>query len=330
MRFCRLLTTFAGVLLLAGSAGAAEWRVPGDFPTIQGAIDSASVHDGDTIFVDAGSRAGATVTKAVAIQARGLVQIVDGPVVGPFGKAGFYFPGSGQGSGASITGFSFTGIPLPVFSRGADDVSVSRNTMMLFLQGVTNWAYGSWGNRWDISGNTMHHVMTSCGGGIGVLVGDFMGGTVAGNLVAHNSIRGRLRLPEGECGGYNAPGITLYADFRGGAAGASITANIVSKNHVALATNAAIVGTQSRLVTVSGIELTDTRDDGGILPRAVEGNTITFNDLRGMAVPLSSNPAELLDPSVNTIENNYTAPPPAFDRQLLAKPARVADPLPIR
>ncbi len=49
----------------------------------------------------------------------------------------------------------------------------------------------------------MHNVTTSCGGGIGVLVGDFQGGTVSGNLVARNSIRGRLRVPGDECGGYD-------------------------------------------------------------------------------------------------------------------------------
>ena len=52
MRLCRLFAvTIAGVLLLAGSAGAADWRVPGHFPTIQAAIDSSRVVDGDTIVV---------------------------------------------------------------------------------------------------------------------------------------------------------------------------------------------------------------------------------------------------------------------------------------
>jgi hypothetical protein len=56
---CQLLATFAAVLLLAGSAGAAEWRVPSDFATIQDAIDSPSVKAGDAIVVDAGAYAGA-------------------------------------------------------------------------------------------------------------------------------------------------------------------------------------------------------------------------------------------------------------------------------
>jgi len=331
MKRCRLVTTtFAGVLLLAGSAGAAEWRVPADFSTIQEAIDSDSVHDGDAIVVEAGSYAGATVTKAVAIRATGLVNIVDGPVVSVFGKAGFYFPGGGEGSGASITGFSFTGIPLPVFSRGADDVTVTRNTMAFFLQGVTNWAYGSWGNRWEIAENTMHSLMTSCGGGIGVLVGDFQGGTLSGNLVARNSIRGRLRVPGDDCGGYNAPGITLYADFRGGAAGAVLQANVVTKNNVLLKSATPVLGGDPWLVTVSGIELSDTRDDWGIQPPVIGGNAVTYNDLRLMEVPLSSNPAELS--TANTIENNYTGGPAWFpDRHRMgARRPALAGPSPIR
>jgi len=331
MRVCRLLTTFACALLLAGSAGAAEWRVPGQFPTIQEAIDSASVNAGDTIVVAAGSYAGATVTKPVTIRASGVVNIVDGPVVSAFGKAGFFFPGGGQGSGASITGFSFTGIPLPVFSRGADDVTVNRNSMAFFLQGVTNWGYGSWGNRWEISDNVLRNLMTRCGGGIGVLVGDFLGGTLAGNFVTRNSVRGRLRVADDDCGGYNAPGIVLYADYRSGGTGAVLQGNVVTKNSVGLTSAAPILGGDPWLVTVSGIELSDTRDDGTILPPAISGNAVTYNDLRLMEVPLSFTPGELS--AANTIANNYTGMPVWLPDRQHARAARrpaAAGPAPIR
>ena len=130
MRLGRLFAVaIAGAPLLAGSAGAAEWRVPGDFPTIQAAIDSSQVVGGDTILVRPGWHAGATVTKAVTIRGVGRANIVDGPVVSPAGKAGFYFATGGQGSGATITGFYFDRVAFPVFSRGADDVSVTQNTI---------------------------------------------------------------------------------------------------------------------------------------------------------------------------------------------------------
>ena len=37
---------------------------------------------------------------------------------------------------------------------------------------------------------------------------------MTGNVIAHNMIRGRVHVPHADCGGYNAPGILLFADFR--------------------------------------------------------------------------------------------------------------------
>lgn len=307
MRLGRLFAVaFAGAPLLAGSAGAAEWRVPGDFPTIQAAIDSSQVVGGDTILVQPGWHAGATVTKAVTIRGVGRANIVDGPVVGPAGKAGFYFATGGQGSGATITALYFDRVEFPVFSRGADDVSVTQSTMTRFLQGVTSWAYGSWGNRWEIADNTLYNVRTSCGGGVGILVGDFQGGTVSGNLVARNRIRGRLHVPSSDCGGYNAPGILLYADYRGGAAGGTLTANVVTKNRVFLQAATTRIGGAPWLVTASGIEVSDTRNDWTIQPPAIRSNAITYNDLRDMEVPFAFTPDGI--DTANAVDNNYTGP----------------------
>ena len=225
----------AGALLLCRSAGAAEWRVPGHFPTIQAAIDSSLVKDGDALRVLPGRRTGATVTKAVVLRALGCVTIVNGPVVNALGKAGFLFPGSGAGSGATVDGFAFEGVAFPVFSRGADDVSVTRNTMLGANQGVTNWANGTWGKGWDITHNAILDLRTSCGGGIGILIGDYAGGTVTGNVIAHNEVRGRVRVPSDDCGVYDAPGIVLFADWRyTNDAGATIAGNRVTKNRVSI------------------------------------------------------------------------------------------------
>ena len=56
------------------------WRVPGDFTTIQEAIDSPDVDDGHRILVGAGSHAGAYVTKAVEIRGEGGAIIDSGPL----------------------------------------------------------------------------------------------------------------------------------------------------------------------------------------------------------------------------------------------------------
>ena len=105
MKTGRILTaTTALALLMCGSAGATEWRVPGRFPTLQAAIDSSLVKDGDILRVLPGRRTGATVTKAVVLRALGWVTIVDGPTVNDLGKAGFLFPGGGAGSGRRVEG----------------------------------------------------------------------------------------------------------------------------------------------------------------------------------------------------------------------------------
>ena len=79
----RLALTRAGVAAAmtwaAGPAPAAEWRVPRDFRTIQTAIDSPRVADGDVVLVAPGRHAGAVVTKSVEIRGNGRAVIVDGP-----------------------------------------------------------------------------------------------------------------------------------------------------------------------------------------------------------------------------------------------------------
>ena len=300
MRLFRLFAvTIASVLLLAGSAGAAVWRVPGHFPTIQAAIDSNRVVDGDTILVRHHVCRGATVTKAVVIRAHGRVTIWDGPAVNSLGKAGFLFPGKGKGSGATITGFTFHRVAFPVFSRGADEVSVTHNSMWSAIQAVTNWANGEWGRGWNISHNEIAHLRTSCGGGIGILIGDYAGGAVTGNEIAHNRIDSRLQVPHTDCGGYNAPGIVLFADFRyPGDQGAVIKWNRVFKNRVIVSSG------KPSLVTASAIELTDTQDPPGQI--LIRKNDIVYNDLRGTEVPFEFTPDDLEEE--NRVEFNYVGP----------------------
>ena len=303
MKLGRVLTAtmalVGAAIPFAGAAGK-TWMVPGDFPTIQAAIDSSRVQDGDAIAVFPRLRlAGAVVTKAVTISAIGQATVVTGPVVNALGKAGFLFPGDGKGSGATITGLHFSGVAFPVFSRGADDVSVTHNTMGSPVQGVTSWAHGRWGKGWHIAFNSIWNLRTRCGGGIGILLGDYAGGRVTGNMVVHNAIRGQVHVSASDCGGYGAPGITLFADFRyPGDTGAAIDGNRILKNRVFLeSSRPAVVG-------ASGIELSDTRDLGGEL--VIKDNGVVYNDLRGTVVPLNFTPDELA--TVNQVEHNITGP----------------------
>jgi len=107
------------------SAYAANWSVPGDFATIQDAIDDASVNDGDTIRVGQGEHAGATVTKAVEIKGQGGAVINEGAPgqdlqlpIDCMGIPTVYNIGFRiilGGSGATISHLKFEDVAFPVY-----------------------------------------------------------------------------------------------------------------------------------------------------------------------------------------------------------------------
>lgn len=270
-------------------ANAADWHVPGSFATIQEAIDNAAVDDGDRILVGSGEHAGALVDKSVEIKGTGGATISSGPVH----PSGFFqgfrlLAGSG---GATISHLIFT-VDFPVMNGdGVNNVTVSHCELVTALQGISNWR----GSGWDISHNQITNLRTACGGGIAILVGDFSGGTVQDNIVAHNVISGTLLVSDGDCGGYNGTGIVLFADFRGTRTGAdSISFNRVVKNKISL------VSDTPGVVDVAAIELTDTRDDSSLA--VIVDNAIGFNDLRGTTLQIALTPENLDD--VNDISRN--------------------------
>lgn len=134
--------------LLASNAYGDKLRVPEEYQTIQSAI--ATAEDGDTILVSPGTYVGAIIDKTITLRARGRVIINDGPNSHSFLRAGFLFNKDYTGSGTRIIGFRFIGEPqdsyeddgkldFPIFSRGADHVTVKRNIMLNSLQAITNW-----------------------------------------------------------------------------------------------------------------------------------------------------------------------------------------------
>jgi len=286
------------VLAMGGIAQAASWDVPGDFATIQEAINDTQVIDGDRIMVGAGRHAGATVTKAVEIKGEGGAIIDSGPLLSasmPCGtivlNTGFFFEGGGAGSGATISHLNFEGVAFPVFSRGADNVTVTQCTMAAPIQGISNWSGGSW----EVSHNEITGLRSANGGGIGILVADGSGGEVKDNVVSHNKVLGTLHVAECDGGGYDGSGVVLYADWRYGRHGAqSISGNRIVKNKISL------VSDNPDVVDVNAIELTESENPGGIV---ITGNAVGFNDLRGTASQLLFSPATLDDP-INEISRN--------------------------
>jgi hypothetical protein len=267
-----------------------SWTVPGDFATIQEAIDAAVVEDGHVIQVGPGNFAGAFVDKSVHFQGVGNAIIDDGPMHPAGLSMGFRLLAGSDG--ATINHLTFT-VDLAIMNGGAvDGVTVSHSTFLNTIQAVSNWR----GNGWTISHNDIIDLRTRCGGGIGILVGDFAGGVVQDNVVSHNKISGTLHVAPGDCGGYAGSGIVAYADFRWGGAGAEeIRDNYLVRNKISLASDA------PEVVGVVGIELTDTRDDENLQPVLFD-NAIGFNDTRGTAVGIALTP-ENLD-LVNDISRN--------------------------
>ena len=159
---------------------AKPWRVPGDFSTIQDAIDSDDVQPGQRIVVGPGSHAGAHVTKAVEIRGEDGAVIDSGPLLSSYMPCGtieldvgfFYDPAVGDGSGSTISHFEFMDVSFPVMSRGANGVTVTHCQMSNPIQGISNWN----GSAWTISHNQIRDLQAANGGGIGILIGGNQGG----------------------------------------------------------------------------------------------------------------------------------------------------------
>ncbi|MBI4888144.1 MAG: hypothetical protein HY824_13705 [Acidobacteria bacterium] len=272
-------------IVCASPVAAADWSVPHDFPTIQEAIDSPEVADGDRIVVGPGSFAGARVTKSVQIQGVGRTVISSGPVHPSGLVQGFrLFDGS---DGTTIGHLRFE-VDLPIINatfNHVDNVTVTQNTLVNPVQGISDWL----GSGWTITHNDIVGLRTRCGGGIAILIGDYSGGAVTGNVVAHNRISGTVHVSPTDCGGYGATGVVLYADFRWGAAGGQDLAfNRVIENAISLTSDTPAV------VDVVAIELTEAEDPDPSID-VIHDNAIGFNDLRGTEGQLALTPSALGD-----------------------------------
>ncbi len=285
-----LFVTILAVLCSAGSAVAADWKVPGHFATIQEAVDSPKVKAGDTIVVRPGAHAGALLTKSLEIRGRGAAVINDGPPHSK-GKQGFRLMAGSDGT--TITNLTFE-VDLAIMNGEAvNNVTVTQNRFLNAYQAVTNWG----GSGWDISHNDIVDLKTACGGGIGVLIGDYDANLagVLDNLVAHNTISGTLHVAPDDCGDYSGAGIVIYADFRepDGLGAVALAYNRVIKNKVA------VVSDNPALVDINACELTDTRHEVGV----IYDNAIGFNDFRGTVSQIHLSPEELGE--ANAISRNF-------------------------
>jgi hypothetical protein len=293
----KLSVLFIVVLLLTlvstpAVAKTAVWEVPGDYPTIQAAVNSPSVAAGDTILVGPGNHAGALVNKSVKIKGLDGAVINSGPAHWSGQIMGFrLLVGSDK---TEISHLRFE-VALAIMNGDAvNDVVVEQCTFINSVQAVSNWR----GSGWTISHNDIIDLKTRNGGGIGILIADYMGGVVEGNIVSHNKISGTLYVGGGyadpglEQGGYNGSGIVLYADFRGGDAGASaIKDNKINHNKVGMVSN------NPGLVDIVAFEMTDSRNNP--VYHVLFDNAVGFNDFRGTAQQIDLTPDNLGDNSIS-------------------------------
>ena len=263
------------------------WYVPGDFSTIQDAIDSVSVDDGDTILVGSGNWFGAVVDKSVEIRGEDGAVIDDGPTHGSW-KDGFrLYPGS---DGATISHFTFVEIELPIYGWGIDDVTVKHNKIYDTMQGITNWD----GNNWVIKQNVIEGIVELGSGGIGICVGS-RNSDVSGNVVAHNEIV--ADIPDDHI--FSVGGILLCADKRYGFEPKEVSNNKIVHNKVK------ITGVISWAISLQFIPSSYPPYPEEEKEEAMEklyGNIVGFNDLRGSDSFIDYLPVEL--ESVNTISRN--------------------------
>lgn len=293
MRTPTLVALAAALLLLPAAAGAATWTVPGDYATIQDAIDDPAVVDGDTLRVGPGTFAGALMDKSLFIKGVGRAVIDDGPVHSSGLIQGFRLLAGSDGSTFSHLTFKTDfGV---MNAEAVDAVTVTLCNFKNVVQGVSNWR----GVGWEISHNKFRDLRTFNGGGIAILVGDFLGGkAVTDSVVSHNSIRGTLHVFSGDFGGYNGTGIVIFADFRFGRTGTGPVAfNRVVKNSVRMESD------NPSVVDIVAFELTDTRNDPTAVPYPVlHDNAIGFNDWRKTDLQMVFTPADA--ENQNTISRN--------------------------
>jgi hypothetical protein len=120
---------------MAGQTGNV-WNVPGDFATIQVAIDSPLVLAGDTIMVGPGNHEGAYVTKAVEIKGEGDAVIDSGPMHPAGLSYGFRLQAGSEGTVISHLQFE---VDLAIMNGAAvNDVVVTHCTFLNTIQAVSN------------------------------------------------------------------------------------------------------------------------------------------------------------------------------------------------
>ncbi|MGD2248540.1 MAG: NosD domain-containing protein [Candidatus Methanofastidiosia archaeon] len=282
MRKTIVIVVFLSVIVSVvniSSVASATINVPGDYATIQAAVNNA--HDGDTIVVASGTYAGATIDKNVTISGAsdGSSIITSGVHYGgghPTLETAFLLDTGSDG--AAIQNFTIncdqlTDFFFAVFSRGIDNITVNSLTVNDTIQGITNWG----GSGWIITNNTVIDYQPAGGGGIAIWVGVNTTHPVAnGNIIENNTLT--TSVPGAAT--FTCPAISLAFDDRsGGETGNEELFNNKILNNTITVTGGPLTNTGG--VEVGIIGLGGDPNKIAALIGCVHDNTISSNIIKG-------------------------------------------------
>jgi len=183
-------------------------------------------------------------------------------------QTAFRFDIFGGGDGAKITHFTIQcneELCYGVYSRGANDVTISHLTINNCFDGIINYN----GNGWRIIHN---RIKGFPGGGDGIIIGEYIGREASDNMIAYNRIIDR-EVPNNS---YSTPGIILASYYNG-----MVRDNKIVHNRVRLG------GSEG----ACGVELFDgPGSDTGKL--SVVNNRISYNNFRGCSRSFTFYPDE--------------------------------------
>ncbi|MCS6915384.1 MAG: hypothetical protein RMK29_03895 [Myxococcales bacterium] len=180
--FARFWMVVGGALMLcpSGAAGAII-RVPADQPTLQAAVDAAA--DGDTILVDAGRYAGATVTKRLTILGQPGAEPTLVGAGSPTGwgglRVGLLLAAGADGTrienlhldGAGVSDDDTEPLAIGIYGSHLRDVVIRGNTIFGTVQAITGTAANHWTIQDNVvSGFTAFVCRTYCGGGSAIVL----------------------------------------------------------------------------------------------------------------------------------------------------------------